>query len=365
MNSKHVNALIIGDIHVKHDNIPEINIFIDKLEQLALEKKPDFILLLGDNLDTHEKVLTLCLNKIYEIINRLRRISIVFTIIGNHDLQSNNEFLSDKHWCNAVKEWKNVTVVDNVVETTIHEKKFVFCPYVYPGRFVEALNTIGDSWKGSKCIFAHQEIKGCKMGAVISVEGDPWPVENPQLISGHIHANQRIQRNVYYPGSALQNAFGESERNIVAYVTFDDTDEYKLEEIDLGLPRKYIVYKSIDDIESYAPDSSKKDDKVKLSISGVYEEFKSFKKTKKYKEIVESGVKVVFKPKRSDNKATLEKLESMKEVSLTKNVDESHETNFRNILQAIVDQQKNNHLSELYELVVNNREVSADSFLFL
>ena len=104
---------------------------------------------------------------------------------------------------------------------------------------------------------------------------------------------------------------------------------------------------------------------MKLSISGVYEEFKSFKKTKKYKEIVDSGIKIVFKPKRAENTATLEKIEKLKQVSLEKPVDESNESNFKNILQTIVNQQKNSHLSELYELILNNRDIKADSFLFV
>ena len=361
-----VNVLICGDIHIKADNILEINEFMIKLENLAIEKQPDFIVLLGDNLNDFEKVLTPCLNKVYELINRLRSIAHVYNIIGNHDYQNHTEFLSDKHWCNGVKEWKNVTVVDKVIETTVHEKTFIFCPYVYPGRFVEALNTIGESWKKSKCIFAHQEIKGCKMGAITSIEGDSWSTDYPHVISGHIHGNQTVQKNVYYPGSALQNAFGETENNIIACVTFDDTNNYKLEEIDLGLPKKYIVYKSIGDIENFKLDNiTKNEDKVKLSISGVYEEFKSFKKTKKYKEIVDSGVKIVFKPKRSENTATLEKIEKLKQISLEKAVNESSESNFKDILQTIVNQQKNSHLSELYELILNNRDIKADSFLFV
>ncbi len=35
----------------------------------------------------------------------------------------------------------------------------------------------------------------------------------PLVISGHIHSEQRPQKNIFYPGSVIQHAFGESEDN--------------------------------------------------------------------------------------------------------------------------------------------------------
>ena len=48
-----MNVLFIGDQHFKTDNIPEVELFIQKITQLAEEKKPDLILVAGDLLDTH------------------------------------------------------------------------------------------------------------------------------------------------------------------------------------------------------------------------------------------------------------------------------------------------------------------------
>jgi len=125
---------------------------------------------------------------------------------------NNQQFLTDNHWLNCLKKWKNVVIVDRPVTETIDDELFVFCPYVFPGRFTEALNTLDIDWKNASGIFAHQEFAGCKMGAIVSVEGDKWPVDNPYVISGHIHSKQIIQENIYYTGSAMQHAFGESEK---------------------------------------------------------------------------------------------------------------------------------------------------------
>jgi DNA repair exonuclease SbcCD nuclease subunit len=275
-----VSVIAIGDQHFKCDNMEEVDKFIEKIEELALEKNPDFIVLLGDLLHTHEKIHCSPLNKAYEFIDKMRKISKTYILVGNHDMCNNSQFLTENHWLNGLKDWTNVTIVDKVVYEEIDGLKFVFAPYVYTGRFEEALNTIGDTWKDVDCIFAHQEFYGCKMGCFDSVDGDKWLETYPQVISGHIHLNQKLQNNIYYPGSAMQNAFGESEKNIIPYLNFTNgISKYGLEEIDLSLPRKYIVYfDNIDKVEEYNEPSN--DDKVKLSISGSLDEFKIFKKNK-------------------------------------------------------------------------------------
>ena len=333
-------CLVIGDEHFMVSNIPEVEMFIERIENLAKEKQPDFIVSLGDLLHTHEKLNTIALNKANIFIQKLREISPVYSIVGNHDMINANQFLSDKHWMNVMKEWKNVKVVDEVVIDEINGKKFVFVPYVFPGRFEEALNTKDEEWKNADCIFAHQEFEGCKMGAIVSVVGDKWPLEYPNVVSGHIHSRQQIQKNIYYTGSAMQHAFGESKKNTVAFLTFEeDNYDYILEEIDLNLPRKYIVYKDIEDVTDY--DVKESEDKIKLSVSGTYEEFKSFKKTKKYKELLEKKVKVVFNHK---------KLEKKKEKDMK--TKESNNVEFKKVLDKLVEKENNNFLKEIYSCII-------------
>jgi hypothetical protein len=268
---------------------------------------------------------------------------------------NNQQYLSENHWLNGMKEWKNTVIVDKVVTETINREKFVFCPYVYPGRFVEALDTLHGGWKDASAIFAHQEFAGCKMGAIISVEGDKWLLEDPHIISGHIHSRQIVQDNVYYPGAALQHAFGESEKNIIPYLVFDGA-EYEREEIDLGLPRKKIIYMDVEDLDEYkAPDT---EDKIKVTVSGSYDQFKALKKTKKYKKLVETGVKVVFKPKKIKKKKNSDS--SIKEIDF-----QASGTDFKSILGSIITNQKNPYLTQAFELVVNGKETSLDDIIFL
>ena len=355
-------AIVIGDQHFKVNNIPEIEEYIMKTEMLVKEKNPDFIVLLGDMLDQHEKIHTVPLNKAVEFIDRMRNIAKTFVIVGNHDMCHNRTFLTPEHWLNALKEWENVIIVDNVKKANINGNLFIFCPYVFPGRFEEALNTLSDDdiWKSAKCIFAHQEFVGCKMGAIISIDGDIWNEKYPHVISGHIHKNQTID-NIYYPGSSMQVSFGETDRNVISYVTFEkDKTVYTLEEIEIDLPRKKIVYMDVDDLETFNLEKSK--DKLKITISGSYEEFKTLKKTKKYKEITSDGIQIVFKSKKKEIKNMKGRIEE--QIENQKN-NFSDGTNFRQILNESIKNEKNPYLFETFEYIINDRNVDHKDVIYI
>ncbi len=354
-----VNVLFIGDPHFQVSNIQEVNMFLERIIKLATEKQPDIIIIAGDLLHTHERLHTDALNKAYELVDHMRKISKTYVLVGNHDYCNNQAFLTQNHWMNGMKEWDNTTIVDVVVSATIKNEKFIFVPYVPPGRFEEALNTHKQEWRDASCIFAHQEFAGCKMGAIISVEGDKWSLNNPMVISGHIHSRQQPQKNIYYSGSAMQHAFGESEKNIIAFLTFENK-EYTNQEIDLGLPRKKIVYMDVEDIDNYkVPDT---EDQIKVTLKGDYNQFKALKKTKKYQSMVEKGLKVIFKPKKIEQSKKIVENGSEKYV-----VDEvkSNGTDFTTILSSIVVDLKNPYLMQSYELIINGKEMKLDDIMFL
>ena len=346
--------LFIGDPHFQISNIQEVDLFLEKIINLATKKNPDIIVIAGDILHTHERLHTLALNKAYDLIDNMRKITKTYVLVGNHDYINNQQFLTNNHWMNGLKEWNNTIIVDNVIKETINNETFIFVPYVPPGRFEEALRTLKDDWISASCIFAHQEFAGCKMGAIVSIEGDKWDINNPIVISGHIHSKQQPQKNIYYSGSAMQHAFGESEKNIIAFFSFTK-DQYELEEIDLELPRKKIVYMNVEEIDTYnIPET---EDQIKVTLKGDYNEFKAVKKTKKYKNLVEKGVKVVFKPQKEKviQNNTEEKVES----------NNTTDTSFNKILSNIINEQKNPYLLQSYELIINGKEMKIEDVLFL
>lgn len=354
-----LTVLAIGDPHFQINNIPEVEMFMDRIENLANEHLPDKIVILGDLLHTHERLHTIPLNKAYEFIKRMREIAPTYVIVGNHDYIGNQQHLTSNHWMNGMKEWENVTIIDKAIYES--ESGFTYCPYVPPGRFREALDTIGvGGWEEEcKVIFCHQEFFGCKMGAIVSAEGDRWSKNGVEIISGHIHDRQQPQPNIYYTGSSMQHAFGESPRKTVVLLTFEEgADKYQLNEINLDLPKKKIVYMDVNDVDNFEVKETK--DHIKVSITGSYDEFKALKKTKKYKDLVGSGVKVVFKPEKLVKK---DKGEEGKEEELGPIVDSS--AKFETILADIVSGASDPYLYQAYQFVVKKTRVEVDDVMFL
>ena len=109
------------------------------------------------------------------------------------------------------------------------------------------------------------------------------------------------------------------------------------------------MYTDVSKLDTFKIPETK--DKINVTVSGSYDEFKAFKKTQKYKEMVKTGTKVIFKAKK-------EKGEKKEEES-------TDEIDFGSILSTLITTEKNPFLYEIFELVVNNKEVKADDIVFM
>lgn len=539
------NVLAIGDVHFKISNIQEVELFIEKIETLAKNKKPDLIVILGDVLDTHEKLHTVPLNKATEFFEKMRKIANTHILVGNHDMCfgkdtefikynyqksngtyfiekipikvqdikvgdsivgpdslprkvksltsgrnilfeidcfsesfivsynhilslyrhreyiprkkifrilgrnlrfiekhiddinmeerkryfddimdrtnsvidiplsdyiilpkkiqrylyaikisknnlisfsniyyrsiglgnyygfkvnldnrvllkngivvhncNNQQFLNSNHWMNSFKNWSNIEIVEKVeqLETPFGDI-LTFVPYVPPGRFIEALDTV-ENWRDSVIIFAHQEFRNCKMGCITSVEGDEWSKDLPMVISGHIHSRDRLQKNIYYTGSAMQHAFGESEKNTVAMIEIEN-GKYKIEEIDLELPRKRIEYLEIENVQEYLDTTEiENNDKIRLTLSGDFQEFKTFTKSKTYKELIKKGIKVKY----NKNKVSLTEFNK---GEIEKDID------FNKVLYEKVHSETNPYLTAVYERIFLGYNTTEKDILYI
>ncbi len=294
--------LFIGDPHIRVENFASFDKLTKMIEKVVDEQKVDIILVAGDVMHYHERLHTLALNKSIDFLVDMGKLCKVVCLVGNHDMINNQQFLSQNHWMRHYKDrLPNVDVIDTVQSYEMKGVRFMCCPYVYPGRFVEALESAtpktgnGFHWGESDIIFAHQEFKGCKMGAIVSEIGDQWDESWPQVVSGHIHDYQKPQPNVFYPGTPMQHSFGDKGDNIILLI--DVNREIRFTEIQTEVEKKKTVYTSIDDVSKVLEKGIKstEDEKVKVAIKGTADEFKVFKDSKEYKELVKAGVTVAFK----------------------------------------------------------------------
>lgn len=283
-----VKILVIGDPHFKVNNVKETAAMTEAILSVCQQRKPDLIVVLGDVLDRHETIHVSPLSRATDFLKSLKEQAPLFVLIGNHDLKNNRQFLSTEHPFVSLKEWSDTTIVDT---TTVHEtggKKFVFVPYVPPGRFKEALSLV--SWEEADCIFAHQEFKGAKMGAVISEEGDDWSKELPLVVSGHIHDFQEVGTNILYTGTPLQHAFGDRHDKTVSWFEFGEKRLH--ERLDLGLPKKHIVRLTCEEVTNFKP---RENCELKIVISGTSAQIRSAMKHPNIEVWKKQGFKIVYK----------------------------------------------------------------------
>ena len=237
-----MEILLIGDPHFKTTNAFEIDQFIEEIYKLVRKKKYDKIVLLGDILDTHEKINLRILCKANNFIIKLSQYATVYVLIGNHDRINNNVYLTDEHPFTALKNKKNIIVVDKVVCDD-----FIYVPYVPTGRFNEAIGDI--DLKKYEIIFAHQEFRG----SIFKDQGDIAP--DIKIYSGHIH-NYRVMKKITYLGTPFQHSFYDNEDKFVMELNININKKIDITEkkIYLDIIKKRVQYLSMEDLIDYKVD---------------------------------------------------------------------------------------------------------------
>jgi hypothetical protein len=71
-------------------------------------------------------------------------------------------------------------------------------------------------------------------------------------------------------------------------------NELVVEAVELGLASKKIVYATISDMSTWNAFPSG-NNQVRITLSGAVDEFKVFKKSRRYKDMVAKGVKIVYR----------------------------------------------------------------------
>nr|QBK91072.1 MAG: DNA repair exonuclease [Pithovirus LCPAC202] len=435
----------IGDPHFKESNPGQTQSMTKRIVEIAKERKPDLIICLGDVLDRHAKLHTDPLCEAIKFFRQLSEIAHLCILIGNHDRRSNTDYLTDRHPFTAVKYWDGVTVVDQTKFLYLNGHLITLVPYVFPGRFIEAMDdfflqedsesllaailgseftskakgesefyssakkiarkilssphlsrlliskskilskiedkakrdilltriiveswfyptdllsllalrskfitetmdelqqnllkseilpvilssfifrtaekqdgnqksdtmddpgeteemeeTIPDCsgrwWWKSSIIFAHQEFRGAKMGAIISEVGDLWPLNGPLVISGHIHDHQKVQENVWYTGTPIQHGFGDTSGKTISLMSWSNADNgWEEERIDLGLIKRKTFRMGALDLIAWTPP---KGFLLKVVISGTPGELRTLKALYKIHTLRKNGIVVTIK----------------------------------------------------------------------
>ena len=314
--------LAIGDVHIKNSTIDIAYALLQEIIKSIKEYKPDYTVILGDLADTHGIMHLQAWNAILDFIKQISDISNLIYVVGNHDMLNNQQFMNNNHWFHVF----NIFQQDNikVVDKPFLFKDILFVPYVYNGRFYEAIK----GFNNIKAIFCHQEFLGCKYGFVESVTGDPPP--GIPVFSGHIHDRQNM-----YIGSPIDTSFVAPVDRYIDLITIDD-DISSQSILIQNVPRKIVFNTTANNFNNENFVFSDKN-LYKIIVSGTQGEILSVKQSNLYQDILKNqNVKIVFK-------AT--DIKQIKKVSSSSN-------SFSNILHEKV-QQENKSVQDVF---VSNKE---------
>lgn len=299
-------ALVIGDPHFRKSAIPEGQKLISAAVQVAKDLEPTFIVVLGDILDTHEVSIIWAYKLACRFLEELSEVAPTYLLIGNHDMADQKKAPTDDHFFGPYrKNWKNIFIVDKPRTVMYGDKSFVMCPYTPPGKLIETLDAGSSSeeggiadWMFADCIFCHQEFYASMWKGNMSENGDIWEDDYPAVVNGHLHEEQTIGTNIFCPGGPTQKDFDEKPEKYVWKIRFARNEEedlpFTIEKIDLGLPKKIKIRLNIDEVDTFDTEITKTNI-VLLELEGYSEQFKKFRKSKKYA-VLSKKLKINFIP---------------------------------------------------------------------
>lgn len=223
-------ALLINDIHVSKDNIPEFQRNWD--EALEICKKQDIpeIIIGGDLLQSRSSYQTLdVLLAVRQAIIKATNAGLELTIAeGNHDLVDQEAILG---YCHVFSEYPHVYVVDDYVSIDCSDDVTLYVMSYAPesGSFINRLQDIIDNdfdRNKHNILYIHEGIKG----GLAMPSDDELPTkifkDFDAVLVGHYHNRCKIKgTNIEYVGASRQHNFGEDEEK--GYTILYDDGSYE------------------------------------------------------------------------------------------------------------------------------------------
>lgn len=242
-----MSILIVGDLHFKPGNVRQTTIIQHDIMQILSTREILMVILLGDTLDSHEKINMECYNRACDLFEIIMSTGVpLFVLIGNHDRANNKVYMTNRHpfrgYCNV----PGIKIIDRCyiheftvtqLDGNIANLKFCFVPFVPDGMYLQALSDCNINVSDMSIFFSHSEFQGCKINKISKNKCDIWPSEYPLNISGHIHDEEIVQENLIYVGTPFQHTYADSIDKGLFLMDLK-TGEFKLEKIKTRVPPK-------------------------------------------------------------------------------------------------------------------------------
>jgi len=229
MSKKFPCALLVNDLHVSKDNIPEFQKNWNEALMICKERDIDYLIVGGDVwLSRSSQTLSTLLAVRRAIINATNQGIYIIFGDGNHDKV--NQELQESY--NLVfSEYESVEVVSDYTIIDLSDDLSLFVMSYFPenGSFIQRLEALKPKIEKDKknILYIHEGINGGL--AVPSDDELPASIfsEFDHTLVGHYHNRKRVVgTTIEYIGSSRQHNFGEDEEKGYTVLYSDGSYEF-------------------------------------------------------------------------------------------------------------------------------------------
>lgn len=286
MNNKIPTALLLNDIHVSKDNIPEFQKNWDEALQICKEHGIADMIIGGDLWLSRSSQTLSTLMAVRQAVIKATKQGVVLTIAeGNHCKVDQESLLGYSH---LFSEYPNVYVVDDYTVFDLSNRVALYVMSYFPEsgsfskRLEEILSTDFDEYRHN-ILYIHEGING----ALSTPNEKELPTKIfdkfDSVLVGHYHNRCKIKdTHIEYIGASRQHNFGEDEEKGYTILYDDGSYEFVKNKVNV---RYKVVDISVKDINSKFMDQL--DDwqatglyKVKTRINCTSKEVSSIDKQK-------------------------------------------------------------------------------------
>lgn len=284
-NQKFPCALLMNDIHVSKDNIPEFQKNWNEALSICAKMGINDIVIGGDLWQSRSAQSLDTLLAVRDAIIKAQAARVHLTIAeGNHDLVDQEALAGYSHIFTGYDE---VDVVDDyaIIDFTKDLSLYIMSYFPENGSYMERLKGIVSSGdfdnNRTNILYTHQGIRG----GLAQPSEDELPTsifkDFDAVLVGHYHDRKVISgTKIEYIGSSRQHTFGEDEEKGYTVLYDDGSYEFIKNEVNIRFKNMEIEYPKLDSDFITGLEKVKKDSryKVKVKVKCYSEEASSIDK---------------------------------------------------------------------------------------
>lgn len=228
-------ALLINDIHVSKDNVPEFLKNWDEALSICKSNNIEYLIIGGDMWMSRSAQTLNTLLAVREAILKASKQYGLYVIManGNHDLVDQESILGYNH---IFSDYESVEVVSDSIEVDLSDSTSLWVMSYFPenGSFTERLQDIQENIDKSKknILYIHEGIRG----GLATPSDDELPANIfkgwDAILVGHYHNRKKISgTNIEYIGSSRQHNFGEDEEKGYTILYSDGSTKFIKNEV--------------------------------------------------------------------------------------------------------------------------------------